>query len=316
MLHITNGDSAVARLRDAGVRGDLLPWRDVLHDGPVPATIPLEDLSRVRARFIADCGWGEFEEIVAEFEARDRTLAAFGQHEEVVLWFEHDLYDQLQLVQLLDWFALRERGRTRLTIVCEAEYIGMASLGRLHQMFDTRREVSPGQFGLARSAWQVFRSGEPTQIEDLLVRGTSELPFLDGALRRHLEQFPSTESGLSRSEAQALAAIANGKRTIRAAFTAASHDVEDPVFLGDGVFVWYLEGLAYGRAPLVRLGPEMSNPLDRTVALTEHGRAVLEGRADRIELNGIDRWLGGVHLAGHTMIWRWDPRLRRLERPM
>jgi hypothetical protein len=23
-------------------------------------------------------------------------------------------------------------------------------------------------------------------------------------------------------------------------------------------------------------------------------------------LNGIDRWLGGVHLHGHKVEWRWD----------
>ena len=37
-------------------------------------------------------------------------------------------------------------------------------------------------------------------------------------------------------------------------------------------------------------------PLRGTVALTEVGWAVLAGRADRVALGGIDRWLGGVHL--------------------
>src|SRR6185369_11209179 len=105
MLHITNGDTAVQTLESGGVAGDILPWRDVLHDGPVPADLSLDELSRVRARFIADCGWGEFEDVVADFESRDRTLTSFGDHGEVTLWFEHDLYDQLQLIQLLDYFA-------------------------------------------------------------------------------------------------------------------------------------------------------------------------------------------------------------------
>ena len=37
------------------------------------------------------------------------------------------------------------------------------------------------------------------------------------------------------------------------------------------------------------------------------GRDVIEGREDAVALNGIDRWLGGVHLVGQNRSpWRWD----------
>src|SRR5690349_9951525 len=113
MLHITSGDAAVALMKRAGLSGDILAWRDVLHEGPTPAGLTLAELSEVRARFVADCGWRTFAEAQAEFRARDAALAQYGAHDEVVLWFEHDLYDQLQLLQLLDWFAARDLGRTR-----------------------------------------------------------------------------------------------------------------------------------------------------------------------------------------------------------
>jgi hypothetical protein len=56
MLHVTNGDSAVERLRAAGVDGDMLPWRDALHEGPVPAGLDPAQLRAERARFIAAAG--------------------------------------------------------------------------------------------------------------------------------------------------------------------------------------------------------------------------------------------------------------------
>jgi hypothetical protein len=40
--------------------------------------------------------------------------------------------------------------------------------------------------------------------------------------------------------------------------------------------------------------------------LTEQGNAVLAGQVDWMQLHGIDRWLGGVHLSGHEPAWRWD----------
>ncbi|MEO7134937.1 MAG: hypothetical protein ABI024_12030, partial [Vicinamibacterales bacterium] len=43
-----------------------------------------------------------------------------------------------------------------------------------------------------------------------------------------------------------------------------------------------------------------------TLDLTAHGRNVLLGRADRLQLCGIDRWLGGVHLQGRGPAWRWS----------
>jgi hypothetical protein len=40
---------------------------------------------------------------------------------------------------------------------------------------------------------------------------------------------------------------------------------------------------------------------------TPAGRRVLRGEADHVALNGIDRWVGGVHLHGTAAArWRWD----------
>jgi hypothetical protein len=273
----------------------------------VPGGLALAELSRVRARFIADCGWAEYEDVLAEFEARDRALAAFGGHEEVVLWFEHDLYDQLQLAQVLDWFATQDRGRTKITHVFAAEYLGPLALERVRELAGARREVSDAQLALGRDAWRAFRSPDPCDVEAIVALGTAELPYLGPALRRHLEQYPWVGSGLSRVESQALAAIAAGRRTVRTAYAAAHHESEDPVWLGDTVFAWYVERLATGRAPVLELGEPTDEPMDREVFLTKSGRDVLEGRADRVALNGVDCWLGGVRLFGDEAAWRWDP---------
>jgi hypothetical protein len=48
--------------------------------------------------------------------------------------------------------------------------------------------------------------------------------------------------------------------------------------------------------------------------LTRAGQAVLRGEADRVELLGLDRWVGGTHLTPENA-WRWDPAGRRLVVP-
>ncbi len=323
MLHITNGDSAAGCIAESGIGGDVLPWRDVLHEGPVPQGLGLDELSQVRARFIAGSGWGLEADVLASFRERDAELAGFRAHDEVVLWFEHDLYDQLQLIQLLEWFSSRHLEPTRLTLICNEEYLGTITTSRAREVFHERVAVTDDQMYLARSAWAAFRSPNPTSVERLVEAGTPALPFLQGALRRHLEQFPAADNGLSRSERQALEAIGAGRDTIGDAFVASSHEVEERIFLGDAIFFDYLANLSQGPSPLVLCanGSPIEAPQDegdyrsfveQRIVLTDEGRSVLAGALDWLALRPIDRWLGGVHLVGSSPEWRWHAGLNRL----
>ena len=318
MLHITNGQCAAERIREARVPGDVIAWNDALHEGPVPAWLPLDQLRHVRARYIADQRWGPYADVLVDFERRDATVARFPAHDEVVLWFEHDLYDQLQLLQILDWFSARDRGATRLSLIAIDAYpgvepfygLGQLSAEQLRPLLAERRDVTSTELALARDAWAAFRSPDPRTVESVLGRDTAALPFLRAALIRHLQQFPSTGDGLSRTERQILTAVAGGAETPVAVFRFDQANEPAP-FMGDVIFWTYLRGLALGNEPLLALSSPSTPPTDRdfakqTVAITERGRAVLGGHQDRLDLGGIDRWLGGVHLRGRAPRWRWD----------
>jgi len=322
MVHITNGSSAAGVLRAAGLPGEVLTWDDVLHDGPVPPDISFGQLRAIRAQFISDCGWRTLEEAQREFAARDRALERALDHDEVVLWFEHDLYDQLQLLQLLDWFDTCELGTTKLTLVCGAEYLGQSTPERLRERFPEREPVKRAQFDAARRAWASFRAEDPRGIEDVVHDGIPALPFAAAALHRHLEQFPSVANGLSRSQQQVLEVIDFGVTRLDKVFVAANQKREDPVFLGDSSFAMYLASLSNVKSPLLLTaqGATVKSAASRAywqteVELTADGRRVLAGSADHVTLNGIDRWLGGVHLFGEDAAWRWDAAAKRVRAP-
>lgn len=223
MLHVTNGDCAVAVLAKV-VQGELLPWRDVLHEGPVQSGLSLEDLSRERVAFIAGAGWAPLAEVRRSFEERDAAFRRAGEHDEIVLWFEHDLYDQLQLIQVLDGLASL-RG-PRISLVCEAEYLGPMRPERAAELFELRSPVVRRHFVEAQQAWAAFRSSDPMAIDP---GRPQALRFLGAALRRHLEEFPWTSDGRSRTQRQ----IVEG-----------TQHLEEPVFLGDTVLAWHRERLA------------------------------------------------------------------------
>ncbi|HEX6369128.1 MAG TPA: DUF1835 domain-containing protein [Longimicrobium sp.] len=311
MLHVTNGDSAVERIRAAGVDGAVLPWRDVLHDGPVPAGLPLEQLSALRADFIASRGWARADEVRRSFAERDRALAAAGDQDEVVLWFEHDLYDQLQLIQVLDWFA--DHPHPRLTLVNPAEYLGMMDAQRASELFGARRAVTAEQLELARRAWDAFRAPDPRRVEAVAVDGGDGLPHLSAALLRLLQEYPAVHDGLSRSERQALRVFAAGPRALREAYPDAHHAVEDAVWMGDRSFAAIVDALAVGPTPLLAYEGDAAGAaddpdavMDRRAAITGAGRDVLAGEVDAVWMNGMDRWIGGVQLSGRDARWRWD----------
>ncbi len=106
LLHLTNGSAIIPAMRDGGISGRIVPWDDVLHEGPVPAGLNAAALRDVRAAFLAT--WVEQPRTVIEqsLRERDETLERLSDVDEIVLWFEHDLYDQLQLVQVLDRLAV------------------------------------------------------------------------------------------------------------------------------------------------------------------------------------------------------------------
>ena len=137
------------------------------------------------------------------------------------------------------------------------------------------------------------------------------MPFIAAALRRHLEQFPSADNGLSRTERQALSVLREQGPLSGPGLFVAVRDLEEQVFMGDGSFYRTVADLSDVPHPLVQISDTLQHRLGE-VTITETGRKVLDGRADHIDLNGIDRWLGGVHLKDDKAVWRWDRASERI----
>jgi hypothetical protein len=300
VLHITNGDSTRIGLEGSGLPGTIQPWRDVLYDGPAPSQLDPARFRRIRSEHLASAGpFGSIEEIERGYAREDDAVVNWDGDGEMVLWFEHDLYDQLLLIRLLSLLPHAAIGR--VSLVCSDTYLGPLPPDKFPALFERRQPVSATQVALGTQAWQAFGADTPEPIAAIAAADTSALPYLGAALRRLLEEYPSERDGLARSERQILQAIDSGARTGNAAFVACAR-MEDAIFMGDLTFWGIAQRLGAGSSPLLTVGEQMEDP----VALTGAGADVLAGRADAIALNGIDRWLGGVHLARQPL-WRRSP---------
>ena len=298
--------------RRHGARASRAPgWRSAscrgatcLHEGPVP-DVPDDELRRIRAALPGRRG---------RRPARGARPHCSNEHRhgEYVLWFEADLYDQLQLVQILARLRALDVPADRITLICVGEHLGIAHFGGLGELSSEQLGRLPQtaattltHAGLehATRAWAALRAPHPGGLGGIVATPSRELRFVAEAFDRLSREYPSTRDGLSLTERRLLAAVAEGAPTAGAAFVRFIAREARP-FLGD---TWAFDRLTLlAAAPTPLLEAAIPVAYDTPLRLTETGREVLAGRADHVALNGVDRWIGGVHLTGTDVPWRWD----------
>ena len=319
-LHVSNGDGT--DLPGTGLASRVLYWRDALHEGPVPALGP-EELRQVRAAFLVGARVDDRAEGPEIFAERDRTLAA-NHDGEYVLWFEADLYDQLQIIQILARLGDLGVPARRVTLICIGEHAGIARFGGLGELTaEQLRELpatnacarlTPAALRLATDAWAAFRAPTPDGLAAIAASRSSELRFVGEAFDRLSREYPSTRDGLSLTERRILAAVADGAAAAGTAFVRAAAREMRP-YLGDTWSFAMMDRMAHAPVPLLHTEPA-NRPVGRETGLrlTDAGARVLAGAADHVTLNGIDRWIGGVRLHGHNVPWRWNDATERITR--
>ena len=298
MLHVRCGHDIIGKLSAAGVPGELLVWADPLCQGPTRAANG-EPWYELRSRFIARAYGGDAGLIAESLRTADETLDGHDPGDELVLWFEHDLFDQAILVHLLDRLAKR-RGAANLSIVTldshpsVPRFVGLGNLDApaLAELYARRVPVTPAMLAAGSAGWAVLRAPTPEPATELVRSGLDSLPYLPAALARHLRELPSTENGLGRTEQLALEAVEAGAETAGEVFRRVQ-DREPAPWLGDGMLYAILAALSRLRTPLIRLGGSWPADGERFAAsrlgLTDGARAVLGRKVDAVALAGIER---------------------------
>jgi hypothetical protein len=311
-LHVANGTCTTRLIEAAGIPGRVSIWADVLYEGPVPGGLTDAGLLEVRSRF-----HGASADPANDMRQWRAAIEPHESYDELVLWYEHDLFDQLNLIQLLSWIGERVPATKTVSLVCVGSFpgrpdfkgLGELTPGELASLLGTRQPVGDAQFSLASQAWTAFREPTPGGLDRLRHADTSALPHLTSAVTRFLEEYPSTVDGLSRTERRLLQ-LAGGNGIGLATAFPHMHEGEKSYYVTDTSLVEMAEALSSTAPPLLTFdvgGEDDNRGVRGAVTLTDTGRAVLEGRQDRVVACGIDRWFGGVHLEGRGPVWRWDP---------
>jgi hypothetical protein len=307
-------------------------WHDDLSVGPVPETGSLEALTGVRENFwrretalsrLAEsdrqrAGAGNQPEdqfLVPAFSLseRDDALRNLDDCSEAVIWCGPNRREVFMLIAILNFLGPSSLREKRITLApCPHWGVGAYNSEQLAKFFQDRSLITPEFADLARDVWARYTAPDPTGLNDIARELQGRWPPLAQVLRWTLEEYPALENGLSRTE-EMLLENACEKRSV-ARIVGETIGLSDDA-LGDVPLFEKLWEFLTASAPVLEpVDPELSLArLDSPVSfrrlpvrLTKIGKELLRGQADYVQLNGVDRWIGGVQLRGHKVRWRFD----------
>lgn len=304
-LHILNGDAITGAMDQAGITGERMVWREMLSDGPSIVEMGTPQFFALRMQFFMEeyeVSAEKYQELtISEFEKLD---AAFDSTEEFVLWFEYDLFCQVNMLACLAWFAKQDLTDKKISLICLGEFpgydrlIGLGELDAQHypKLFRERRPLRDLDIGFAVNAWKSWCSVNPRDMIDAVDLCPPAFPYLKLAFHQHRGRFPSSTNGLNVIENKFLSWIAEGANSRREVVKRAL--TRGNIFgFGDMQYFNYLEHL---------------NPLlaetEEGLILNPEGEAVLAGKRS-FQSKRKEFFMGGANVRKY----RWNPGVKQLE---
>lgn len=311
-LIFTNGSSGVFAIERSGIKGQKISWDDVLHEGPVPNQ-NLESLTRVRAEFLSKNSELSAEEIHSALSERNKVLENREIDRPLILCFEHDLYDQLQLAQIL--YLAKEFGKEKnISLVQTDNYLSETVPDDLARSFREPLVIGGLELDCASRFWEAFTSKDPRTLGSLHPADLRGLPFLESARNRLRLLYPDSIDGLSLEERLILKIVkAEGQSSLASLFKDYQQR-EQAKFLGDVYFSLRIEWMLQESLLALSKSPDMfkdsasvtqSSKWNTPVQLTDLGRQLIEGEQSLLDLGIRARWIGGVSISDDSC-WKWD----------
>lgn len=206
-LHITNGDSFTQRLQGLPVKGDIITWREMLCEGKTETNVGSESFWKTRFDFLhknynVSKSWF-VEKTLKEY----RSLCNHKQQDQIILWFEYDLFCQINMLAVISWLKTNRR-HAEISLICSGNEDDTDKLYSLNELsdeqlmarFDNRTILSQDDIEYADYVWQLYCSDNPIRLENLTDFENYHFDYLSEALLVHLKRFPSIKNGLNEQE--------------------------------------------------------------------------------------------------------------------
>ncbi len=290
LLHITNGDSFTERLNTLKLSGDVITWREMLCEGKTLTNVGSESFWKTRFEFLNKNYKVSKSSFIEKTLKEYRSLCNHKQQDQIVLWFEYDLFCQINMLAIISWLQ-QHRKYTQISLVCSGKEDDSDKLYALNELnneqlldlYKNRVVLDQDDIEYADYVWQLYCSDNPIRLENLTDFKNYKFNYLESAIQTHLKRFPSIANGLNIMENNILDLAIAEKPTSKKAFLHAVLENQDNLGFGD---------TQYERA-INRLKPLFSsfNP----VRLTKKGKEIFDNQTSYYScLQDNNVYLGGA----------------------
>jgi len=217
ILHISNGDSTTNYLRKLNFQGDFITWREMLCEGKTSSDVGSEHFWKSRFDFLKQSYKVTKKQFIDLTLKEYRNLCNHKSQEEIVLWFEYDLFCQINMIAVISWLKRYRKGR-KISLVCSGEVkgsnklLGLAELTekQLKEQYQNKTELTIDDIEYADYVWQLYCSDNPIKLQNVYqYQQNTTFKYLIDSLLVHLQRFPSIGNGLNNVENSILDITAN-----------------------------------------------------------------------------------------------------------
>lgn len=309
-LHVRCGHDIQRTLEQAGFTGDFLPYIEPLCIGPL--FLDEENLSEIRAKYVCDRLLSEMKEMEKSLEqvkseaAQATNKLLDTDYQRIVLWVEHDNYDQLMLIRSL--YLLSYPNVTKVDIIEVSTYPGrerFIGLGQLppealRALWNSRKKVSIEHITVATELWRAFCSKSPLKLAEYYHKVDQDLfPNIRIVIFRHLQELPHIDSKLGLVECLTIDILKGAKEGLEFSELFKRYMKLEPlVYLGDLMYWTLIKPLTEGSEPILQVQKsENENWYNNRISLSKSAHnwpSIIK-----------DKWIGGIHLTPNNF-WTWD----------
>lgn len=206
-MHITNGDTFTLRLEQLNLKGDIITWREMLCEGKTETNVGSESFWKTRFDFLhknynVSKSWF-VEKTLKEY----RSLCNHKQQDQIILWFEYDLFCQINMLAVISWLKTHRR-HAEISMICSGNEDETSTLYGLNDLndeqllkrFENRTVLTQDDIEYADYVWQLYCSDNPIRLENLTDFENYQFDYLSDALLAHLKRFPTIKNGLNEPE--------------------------------------------------------------------------------------------------------------------
>ncbi len=216
ILHITNGDLSTKKLKEYNIEGHIITWREMLCEGKTTSDVGSESFWKSRFDFFSK-NYSITKKHFIDYTLKEfRNLCQQKSQQEIVLWFEHDLFCQINMIAVISWIK-KHKPEAIVSLVCPENKketnntlsISMLTKINLLNYYNNRKTLTVEDMEYADYVWQLYCSESPLQLQNTALPSSSVFKFIPEAIKTHLKRFPSIKNGLNDIENTIINTTAN-----------------------------------------------------------------------------------------------------------